>query len=90
MDVNVSHKVHKAISIIVYGGVFLFEVLFTGYAVYSANVVMEHPGKAVAPAVWIAISAYSTLGILVGLSWLVGFMKINKNRSIIRGAAVSA
>jgi hypothetical protein len=83
MDVTQANIVHAITSYVVYGGVFLFEVVFTGYALYSANVVVNQPGVVVAPSVWAATGIYFLLSLMVVLSWLVGFHKIGKSRAKI-------
>lgn len=83
MDVGEARLVHKITSFVVYGGVFIFEILFTGYALYSANNIINHPGRVVAPVVWVAMGTYLLLMVMVGLSWLVGFGIIKEGRAEI-------
>jgi hypothetical protein len=83
MDVTQAKFAHKITSYVVYGGVFLFEVLFTIYALYSANLVVDHPGVLVAARVWAAAGVYFLLFLMVVRSWLVGFHKIDESRAQI-------
>jgi hypothetical protein len=83
MDINQAKIIHKLTTVVVYGGVGLLVIGFTGYALYFANRVVKNDVVLVhARVIEIAFATYLLLAIMVALSWFVGLRMIKKGQEI--------
>jgi hypothetical protein len=81
MDITQAKPIHRLTTRFVYFGVGLLVLLFTGYAVYSANEVMKHSAVLVPTAViCLASVVYVLLLVLVARSWRKGLLIIDQGR----------
>jgi hypothetical protein len=85
MDIGVSKPIHKITTSFVYAGVALLVVGFTAYVLHSANAVITRDPRLVHFRVlWIAITAYSFVFVMTGLSWGIGLRDIGAGRKELK------
>jgi hypothetical protein len=78
MDIRHAKIAHKLTTALVYGGVGILVILFTCFALHSANgIVKRNITLAQVPVMTISIVAYSLVLVLVAASWIEGFRVIN-------------
>jgi hypothetical protein len=83
MDITQSKAIHKLITAVIYGGVADLDIGFTGFALYSANRIIQNDIVLVhARVIWVAIGTYLLLMIMVALSWIVGLRIIAKGSAL--------
>ena len=80
MDISQAKAIHIVTTFVAYGGVLALVILFTVYALHSANGTMKSVWFR-ALVIWIAGVTYALLLIMVGISWMVGLQMIFKVRN---------
>ncbi|GEM_PF-3299843 len=85
MEIMQASLVHKAITSVVYGGVFCLVAGFTLYALHSANTVLKDtvPAAARQRLLITASASYAILLVMVLLSWGKGFLILREGSRVI-------
>jgi len=81
MDITRSALVHRVVTFVVYGGVGVFVIGFTGYTWSSAQqVIARETARGSGNLAVVALAIYAILLLLVLASWWVGLRMINHGR----------